>query len=217
VTVLGEIFGNPEAIEWGTSEFPVSRQAHRTYKDNVEDFLETHIFRKLSQNTEACGFKIFYYHAQEEPKKRIWKRLRELDDIRVIHVKRRNILRTHLSREKAVRSNQWVSLSNERRDDLPISLNYEECLNAFIQTKKWEQEYDAFFQESAIREIYYEDLIENTTREMAEVQEFLGLSIEPVAPQTYQQSSAPISNAIENYSELKVRFQDTEWAYFFED
>ncbi len=179
--------------------------------------MDTHIFRTLSQNTEACGFKIFYYHAQEEPQKRIWKRLRELDDLRVIHVKRRNILRTYLSREKAVRNNQWFIQTKERREDPPIHLNHEGCLHEFIQTRKSEQDYDAFFHEHAVHEIFYEDLSADTTQKMVEVQEFLGLPVKTVAPQTFKQSYTPISCAIENYSELKALFQDTEWACFFDE
>jgi LPS sulfotransferase NodH len=223
VATLGEILKNPDSIslssfKWINSEFPISRQAIHTYKaEDIDNFVQTHIFRTLPLNIEACGFKIFYYHAQEESRKIIWQLLRTMNDLRVIHVKRRNILRTYLSWEKAVRSNQWINLNRGICQDTPIYLNYENCLLVFEQTRKWEQEYDTFFSENAVHEIYYEDLSNDTVREMEKIQEFFGLSIKPVAPQTFRHSYAPLSSAIENYYELRTKFRDTEWARFFDE
>src|SRR5690606_26460474 len=60
---------------------------------------------------KATGFKIFYYHPMDDDSGHVWDVLAELDDLRIIHLKRRNILRTLISRKIADTQGVWKASS----------------------------------------------------------------------------------------------------------
>ena len=82
---------------------------------------------------------------------------------------------------------------------------------------KWENEADEFFCDHPKIEVIYEHLSQNTDVEIQKIQKFLNLSKVPVKAQTHKQIQQPLSQIIENYEDLKSRFNNTEWAAFFED
>jgi hypothetical protein len=50
---------------------------------------------------------------------------------------------------------------------------------------------------------------------MTRIAAFLDLQPKHVEPQTYQQASLPLRDAISNFDELQDRFRATEWSEFF--
>ncbi len=217
IQVFSEIFRNPDVIDWG---LPGYRQSHRTSalmrRDPVA-FLQTRIFGKYPPQIAAVGFKLFYYHAREPELEPIWAYLADAPDIKIIHIKRRNNLRTHLSRERAIRTDEWANVNGSKSKEDPIELDYEKCLADFIETRAWENKLDAFFQIGAMFTVGYETLAGNIEREMGRVQNFLGVGRRALAPATRKQASKPLSAAISNYDDLKERFSGTQWEAFFED
>jgi hypothetical protein len=76
--------------------------------------------------------------------------------LKVIHIKRKNMLKTHLSLERALRRRGgWSDISGAGEDNMPISLDYEDCLKAFVDTREWEREYDAFFEDHDKIDVWY--------------------------------------------------------------
>lgn len=222
VAVFGEIFQSARgqdvrSIAWALPGYGQSARVLNLFRSDPTRFLETQVFHRFPPATRAVGFKIFYYHAHEPAWEPVWTYLRAHKDIHVIHIRRRNILETHLSRKRAILSDQWVKTSRHDPDAPlpPIHLDYEECLADFVQTRAWETEYDRLFADHPKIEVVYEDLAADYRAEIARVQAFLGVASEPVAPQTFKQSSRPLSQSIANYAELKARFQGTPWAEFF--
>jgi len=217
VTVFGELFQNKKEIGWALPGYYPSRRTLRLFHESPVDFLEKKVFRAFPENTGAVGFKIFYYHAQDDKWKPVWNHLQSMPDLKVIHMKRRNVLKTHLSRQRAVRTDRWVNTNGSREPQRSISLDYEKCLDDFIRTRAWEEAYDAYFAGNDTIEVMYEDLAADYRSEIRCIQEFLGVSLEAVQPETYKQSRQPLSEAIANYCELKERFQQTPWSPFFEE
>ena len=217
VTVFGELFQNKEDIGWALPGYRRSRRTLQLFHEAPVDFLERRIFSKHPENIHAVGFKIFYYHAQDEKWEPVWDYLRAMPELKVIHMKRRNILKTHLSRQRAVKTDRWVNTNGGREPQRSINLDYEQCLDDFIRTRAWEEAYDAYFAGSDKLEVMYEDLAADYPLEIGRIQEFLGLQTETVQPETYKQSRQTLSEAIANYCELKGRFQQTPWSPFFED
>ena len=214
--VLGEVFKNPEKIEWGTKDFPSWLGAGYTYRRDPVAFLEEYIYRPLPSSIQALGFKLFYYHSHEPGREALWEHLQQRKDLYVLHIIRRNILQTHLSRALAARSGQWVSVVEESQREEPIFLPIEECRTQFELTRKWENEFKDFFSKSRVMEVYYEDLAADYVQVMNKVQRFLGLPIQPVAPLTFRQSHRPMREIIANFDQLRQAFRGTEWEGFFE-
>ncbi len=217
VMVLGEIFRNQNTIDFDHPEFQTTKQIMKIYQSNPEKFLEKIVFRRIPAKYQALGFKLFYYHARENPFSRIWQAIRDQKEIRILHIKRKNILRTHLSRENALKTGQWVNTNGQEAHLHSYRLDYDALLEDFIQTRQWEQQAGSFFSTHPMIEIIYEDLSENTQEQIQKIQHFLNLPKYPFHAQTHKQIQKPLSEIIENYEELKIKFKNTEWASFFED
>lgn len=213
---FGEIFRSPTEIGWDVGEYAraADKNALALYREDPLRFLQRTIYREWKPGQRAMGFKIFYYHARESSFSAVWDYLQTETDIRVLHIKRRNILAQYLSLQRAHLTNQW-SGGDSAGPAVPLSLSAEDCRRHFLWVRTKEAETDAFFARQPLLEIEYEALVADTTGQMGKVQDFLGLDRQDVTPGTRQQRSRPLSAEIANYDELKAGFAGTEWASFF--
>lgn len=217
VVTFSEMFKDPNTIGWDVPGYASSSRALKLFRKDTCRFIEKHIFKQYPKGIKAVGFKIFYYHALGTELEPVWDFLKDNRDIHVLHLKRENILKTHLSKTKAQITDNWINLTGEREVAPPVELDYEELLQDFTQTRTWEIGADRIFSSHPKIEIIYERLARDYATEMSIVQSFLGLDPEPVAPQTHKQASKPLPEAIANYADLKERFRNSPWESFFTD
>lgn len=217
VLVFGELFRNAEQPDWDVPGYQTTPQALAAYQADPVRFLQARVFRRVPKSVQAVGFKLFYYHARSGPGQAIWPYLQGLPGLKVLHLRRRNILRTHLSRARAAASNRWVNLSGEKEELGPVRLSAADLLADFEQTRQWERAADEAFAPAARLNLTYEDLAHDYASEMARVWSFLCLPAAPATPATHKQTQQPLAAAISNYAELKQSFAGTEWASFFEE
>lgn len=220
VIAFGELFRFHESIGWDLSPYDHVWQSERLiqlFKSDPVSFLEEKVFRRFPKTVAAVGFKLFYYHANDEPRNRVWSYLKNQNDLKVIHLKRQNTLRIILSLKKAFMTNKWENRTGTEEDKLSIHLDYEECLRRFEDSDNYKRQYDKFFEGKEMIEVIYETLEANYTAEMRRVQGFLGVSQKPVKASIYKQSTLALSKAISNYYELKEQFYRTPWENFFEE
>ncbi len=204
----GEFFGNT-----------VSEKIHKYRWNNPSDYLNNYCFRNYNQQIKAVGFKIFYYHPVKGEPKTIWSLLSEMKDLKIIHLKRNNILRTHLSKEIASKTDKWTITgeNNISIDEKALKLTRDECLNVFEETTKWQKEFDELFKNHNKIDIYYENLLTDNQNELTKVQQFLNLKSYNLKTALKKQNPELLKNLLLNYSELKEQFAGTEWLRFFED
>ena len=217
IIVFGDIFRLRNAIHWGIPFYPQTVSMLKFMQNEPIKFLETKVFGKFPSRISAVGFKALYPHLGER-----WKPvetyLGNQRAFKIIHIKRKNILKSHLSLVRVEqRKGRWKNISGPEEDPPPICLDYDDCLEAFTDTRTWEKEYDNLFKSHTKIDILYEDLTYNYKGEMKRIQDFLGVDYEVVKPLTHKQSGQPLSRAILNYFELKERFKGTGWEEFFED
>jgi LPS sulfotransferase NodH len=217
IWAYGELFRDYQFIGWGFPDYPQLKSTLALIQKDPVAFLENKVFRKYPKYVSAVGFKLFYYHAQEDGRERVWEYLRNDKDIRIIHIKRRNILKTHLSRQRALISGKWANVTGVTKENAPISLSYEDCIADFVRTREWEAQYDRLFESHPKMDINYEDLAKDYVGEMKHIQKFLSVEFEELQPSTYKQSGQPLSDAISNYFELKMGFAGSPWEVFFEE
>jgi LPS sulfotransferase NodH len=217
IVVFGDIFRDRGAIQWGIPFYPQSERLLSLFQNDPARFAETQVFGRFPTRVSAVGFKILYPLAHSESKEPVLAYLENQNALRMIHIKRKNILKAHLS-HKRVQGGRWSNISGSNKDNHPpIHIEYEECLRAFIRTREREREYDSFFDDHQKIDVLYENLCSDYEGEVRRIQEFLSVDNEVVKPLTYKQFRQPLSKAISNYSELKERFTGTEWEEFFED
>lgn len=217
VVTFGEMFKDPMNIGWDMPGFPKSERYLDLFRNDTQRFVDQQVFKKFPIQIKAVGFKIFYYHAMGTELEPIWDYLKNNQNIHVLHLKRQNILKTHLSKKKAELTDHWINLTGENVTAKPIELDYKELQRDFIQTRRWESEADQIFSCHPKIGVIYEKLAHDYVGEMDRIQSFLNLDFEKVKPQTHKQASKPLSESILNYQELKKRFNRTPWEEFFTD
>ncbi|AFZ37812.1 sulfotransferase, putative [Stanieria cyanosphaera PCC 7437] len=218
IRAFGEVFTEEEHIYWGYPGYN-SEQILQLRKNNPIEFLNKVVYRETFPLVSAVGFKLFYDQAKRGQQKNIWGYLQKMSDVKIIHLKRKNILEAHVSHKLAERNNQWILLDNQKELMLePIALDYDECLQAFEQTKIWETEYEQFFAKykHPIQTIYYEELVSNTLLITRELQNFLEVNYWFLNTYTKKQNQVSLRDKIINYDELKDKFSKTIWSKFFE-
>lgn len=174
----------------------------------------------------AIGMKILYYQVEGEYARKyglkdlhkLLEFLRTNKAIKVIHLKRRNRLRTLVSIKKALNTGQYL-LHHEKGQvkEVQIELSPDECKEEFERTGSWERKYDTIFQKHEMLEAFYEDLVSNTDQECYRILTFLGVGQQCLRARTLRQNLQGISQVVSNYKELKRHFRGTEWEAFFED
>lgn len=218
----------------------------RTGSNMLISFLNSHpniyaegeIFRKLSGRNykdvlakafarqpfyvKAKGFKIFYYHPLDDESSGIWDALVSLDDLYVIHLKRRNILRTLISRKVAGLQDVWGIKTTDQhsgtdRKEIAVTFTVDELSEGFRQTREWEQAGEDMFRNHPLISIDYEDLVSHRESTFRKVAEFLDVRYLEPETNLRKQITKSMRETVTNYEELKSAFSGTEWQPFFDD
>jgi hypothetical protein len=188
------------------------------FREDPARFLEKCVYHKYPTKIVAVGFKMFYVHAPRDTQwgRAVWGYLAGRTDLRVIHLRRRNLLAALTSLKKAAETDQWVNYSGAAQQNA-LPLDFEDTRASFEQSMAWEKEFAELFVGHPTFDLYYEDLTADFSAQMGGVQEFLGLPVRDLTPATSKRPSPPLSRQIANYDELKSQFTGTPWAVFFEE
>jgi LPS sulfotransferase NodH len=217
IIAFGEVYRNKHHIGWDLPGYFQTKKILAVFQTDPVGFLKTKMFKKFPKGISAVGFKLLYQQAQKSTWKSLWQFLKNDNELRIIHLKRKNILKTHLSYLKADQSGIWVNSSGTKEKIVPVTMEYEDCLKAFQQVRSAEIYFDNCFKDHQKIDVWYENLCSNHQIEMRRVQSFLETDHENLFPSTLKQSYQGLSKAIANYWELKRKFMGTQWEGFFEE
>jgi LPS sulfotransferase NodH len=161
------------------------------------------------------GFKLMYRQVERDSRVRDF--LVADRGYRIIHVKRRNLLRRLLSEQRALKTERWFVKASEPRPDNPsVILSVDACIDDFSLTERMRTLYESYFKDHQMLELYYEDICADLPGTRSRLLAFLGLA-EMGSVAIWSQKSAvdPLREAIENYDDLKAALPDR--AEFFDD
>jgi len=193
----------------------------KLYGEAEESILEG-CFSKQPFYVQAKGFKIFYYHPQDAEDSPVWDMLTAMENLHVIHLKRRNLLHVEVSSRVAYTTGIYGVRSEKEHADYqkklsPVQFSYDGLLRLFKQNRDWEMTGADRFAGHAMIEVCYEDMAAQFDCEYRRVLAFLGIEYRPPRIDFKKQRTKHMRNQVENYDELKARFAGTEWESFFDD
>lgn len=180
------------------------------------------VFGERPRRIRAVGFKIFYYHPLDDPHAPVWESLRAMPELYVIHLRRRNLLRTLVSRKIAGVRDIWSSLEEEERSGRGsaakvVTMTADELRAGFRQTRDWEEAYMRMFRVQPLLEVVYEDFVADPGVQFRRITDFLGVRYRPPQTSFRKQNPEPLRRLVSNFDELAREFSGTEWAGFFDD
>lgn len=183
-------------------------------------FLEEHIWRAVPEDINLLGFKIFYPQLAYLPFQALTPYFKGHQDIKVIHLKRKNLLDLFIS-TKIARQNKVMIISNDRErsnyeKNNKLKVEPEEIVAFFKQVEGEYTHYKALFEKHDCLPISYEDLIGKGASEYQKIFSFLGLGKMEAAyaPQTRKQNQQSYAMVFENWPKIHNYFINSKWAGF---
>ena len=202
----------------GLKSSPVIRMYHEIFASHnrevgrdFEKILST-IYQYESQSTRIVGFKVFYNHLTDDE----WEKLVARKDLKVIHLTRRNRLRTVISLEIAFKTGQWTKAGNsggpkEKR----VTLDPLRLLRRLEQIEEGETATRARFRDREMLEIVYEEMVRSPHEILASVGTYLGVDgIDPGKIRLKRQNPESLAQLIINYNEIVAVLENTRFAEY---
>lgn len=168
-------------------------------------------FNIMPSKFKASGFKIFYYHPLDTKCPELWQELASNADIKIIHLYRKNLIKTIISRHIALKTDIWSS----EKKNLSVSFNLDippQLIDKEInRTLAWREEYNNIFNKHKIFEINYEDFIGASHENLSMIQDFIEVPRKTLSTHLKKQQTKPLEEVVNNYNEIKVYFKKTIW------
>lgn len=156
----------------------------------------------------------------------IWQEIIKDKEIKIINLKRIDLLEMVISRLMAESSGIWQVKNRDSKvlagypvyrsfSPAPLHLDPQTVKFCLEKYKKEFEFFDKLFQNKNVKflTVFYENLNDNWSRELNKIQNFLEVSIEDISPATLKQNSN--RKYVSNYKELQDFFKNTEWSNFF--
>lgn len=200
IVCLTEMF-NPDYIE-----------GKYDYDDNMpaQQVLDQFIYCDYKPKIKAVGFCHHRIGAKFGNWPRLLDILKEDKDIAIISLSRENLLRRYLS----VQLQQIKDL--DKANLKPMQFDPDKLLKDFERQQKVINQFNHRFREHPIIQVTYEQMCNDYETTTTQLQEFLDVPLIPVKPGTGKRNNPPISDFVTNYKQLKNKFNNTEWARFFD-
>jgi len=229
VVAFGEICAGEDELSWGSSvprdALPpgagdeVGGWAARRNADPV-GFLETFVFGAPGEKgRDVRGFKLLYEHAWKGRLRAVRDWIEAGADLRILHLKRLNPLRTFASRQVAHLTGVYTAFAEPPEEVSATAANPRvvQLQRFFERTAIMEREHDYLLRRSRVIPLYYEDIERNPQVELDRVFRFLEVAPAPVSTSLRKLNPRPLREMLGNYDELKTAFQKSHWLAYFEE
>jgi hypothetical protein len=207
-------------------------------KNDPVEFLEREVFCAWPDSINAVGFKLMYTHGRGQPmwwddpddeerwnpgrkvfwnaESDLWGHLYENEEVKVVHLTRRNYLERVLSVVRAKETGKWEAKKGSEADGHSVYVDPKFCEKEFrMYDKKTKMERKKISKKRRM-EIEYENLKTEKEKEVMKIQNFLNVCNKKLTESTEKQIKKDASRVILNYDELSRYFVGTKWESFFE-
>ncbi len=184
----------------------------RVKPDALHVTVERTFRRRVPRTIAAAGCKVFYYHPLGDRSGELWRELDAIPDLHVVHLCRRNILRTIVSREIAAQRDEWLQTRPTQAvpaEPKRVALTVDQVRSGVERIQRLEHEAIHRFEGRPLLELCYEDLVSSPTHEYGRITDFLRVAPAPPTGKTLRQNPEPLSLLLTNYDELKAAFRGT--------
>lgn len=204
----------------GLKSSPSIRMYHEIFADHNrrvgEDFdkVFSTVFQPESKSTKIVGFKVFYNHLTEEE----WQKFLACRDLKIIHLIRRNRLRTVISLEIAFKTGQWTKAGKGNSSEFKekrLKLDPSKLIKRLEQIEKGEATTRIRFRDRQVLEVVYEELVQSPRFVFEAVGAYLGIDgIDPGKIRLRRQNPETLQQLIINYDEIEAALQNTRFAEY---
>ena len=181
------------------------------------EFLDRFIFTSYKNDLKAIGFKLFPEHIENIRFNSIWNWLESNKDVKIILLKRQNLLASYASFLLAIKDNKWNIKDELDRTKSTVNIDPENLSKYISKRKSYDDKIKRNIRYHKILEINYEEMSKNSVYTMRMVQDFLETEILNLKVRLVKQEIRALPEVIENFEELKASFSGTKYENFFYD
>jgi LPS sulfotransferase NodH len=175
------------------------------------------LFRKERRGVRLVGFKLFYNHLTPEE----WQRFLEHREFKVIHLLRRNRLRTIISLDIAFKTRQWTRSANARPmrpEDRMVSLDPAKLIERIETIRDNESLARQRLSGWPVLELVYEDMVAEPLATFERIGAFLGVDdIDPSKIRIRRQNPEKLDRLVTNYADVRDALAGTPYAEYLNE
>lgn len=210
--LLLDVFRSSPEVEMLHEIFSAdNRVIGQEFNENI-----TRLYAGYPRCVRAVGCKIFYNHLTNQE----WSEFEQRREFKIIHLMRRNRLRTLVSLAIAFKTDVWLQTNFLKKVPLEkkrVYLDPESLFTQIMQIESWEAQARSRFAHRDVLEIYYEDLVENFDAVAAEAIDFVGAKRwNPNRIGYRKQNPEPLEQLISNFPEVNGALRNTPWERYLE-
>lgn len=165
----------------------------------------------------AAGGKVAFGHSlQREFQAEPWEMMVNDREIRIIHLRRRNILKQALSQERNSQSKAWSQEDKQRADTHGLHFDPDRAIARMERIEKHGAELDRCFAGHVSVGVEYEQLDENPDGVCRDLLQFLELDDLPLRSNRKKLNTRPLSQSISNFDSLVSCLRGTRWEQYLE-
>lgn len=149
-------------------------------------------------------------------------RLLQEKQCKILHMQRRNRVKTAISvingRRLAAQTGKW-GLFDKANQPPSFTVDFEEFDRAIKHREEWDQKLEEYIRrlQLATLPMYYEDLLQDKDAFLDRVFTFLEVKPWPVEAKTLKITNDDLSKVIENFDELRGRYEETQYEDMFDE
>jgi LPS sulfotransferase NodH len=239
IVCYGELF-HPEKIDFRYYGFPQNNAKLLSYRNKYPvEFMNKIIFRNYPEQVHSIGFKLFYDQLGKNKTKVLKDIFSKKEDVLIIHLKRRNLLKMYLSLQKANQTNKWsyydecyikeaknlgisesLGLENENIPSntpvCPLYIDTNKLIRYFNETEKQENIFDSLISSYFTQEIIYENFISDTPSHLEKIFTALSIPYETLYSPYKKTPSSALNKLIMNYDQVQKVLINTKWNNFID-
>ena len=169
------------------------------------------VFQPESKSTKMVGFKVFYNHLTPDE----WQKFLACKDLKIIHLIRRNRLRTMISLEIAFKTGQWTQSGKANSGEIRVKrlmLEPSKVIKRLEQIEEGEATARSRFRNRQVLEVVYEELVQSPKSVFESVGIYLGVDgIDPGRIRLRRQNPETLQQLIINYDEVEAALRNTRF------
>jgi LPS sulfotransferase NodH len=201
----------------GLKTSPSIRMYHEIFADHNRqvgkdfDRVFSTVFQPESKSTKMVGFKVFYNHLTQDE----WQKFLTCKDLKIIHLIRRNRLRTVISLEIAFKTGQWTQSGKSNSSEIKVKrlmLDPSKLIKRLEQIEEGEATARSRFRDRQVLEVVYEELVRSPKSVFESVGTYLGVEgIDPSRIRLRRQNPETLQQLIVNYEEVEAALRNTRF------
>lgn len=214
---------------------------------STREILDQWVYHEYPPETRCVGFVLQSYHPwglslvpeiRQNPNwADVWTLIAEMQDLKVLHLKRTNLLRRHVSHVLARTTSVWHAWDHDRVSRVShlgetpaadkrtrqqagrpqVTLDAARLEADFLDVERARRFAEEQLAGREIMEVNYEEFCSSYEVVCAAVLRFLEVSTLPLRPAVAKLEHRPLAETVSNYRELKDHFAGTRWETFFEE